>query len=173
MQHLALTCEQPFGRMSPLLCHAGEVGPGCSGRARCKQGGPAQSLQKVRLALEEIFAYHSSRISCLHTSRKPRLHTSCISCLDNSVSLQAEAQGRMEAGGNFPYMCRENTRKLKASGNVLTGLKGSLDGRLFSNIIWQFSLEPLPEGKRSEPHNKVNVCQHKSGCAVHRPCMAA
>jgi len=56
----------------------------------------------------------------------------------------------METGGHFLYMCRENTRKLKASGNVLTGLKGSLDGRLFSNIIWQFSLEPLPEGKRSE-----------------------
>ena len=43
--------------------------------------------------------------------------------------------------------CRENTRKLKASGNVLTNLVGSLDGRLFSNIIWRFSLDPLSPGK--------------------------
>ena len=42
---------------------------------------------------------------------------------------------------------RENTRKLKASGNVLTNLVGSLDGRLFSNIIWRFSLDPLSPGK--------------------------
>ena len=44
--------------------------------------------------------------------------------------------------------CRENTRKLKASGNVLTNLVGSLDGRLFSNIIWRFSLDPLSPGKQ-------------------------
>ncbi|MCJ1297098.1 hypothetical protein MMC34_008667 [Xylographa carneopallida] len=45
---------------------------------------------------------------------------------------------------------RENTRKLKASGNVLTNLVGSLDGRLFSNIIWRFSLDPLSPGAAKE-----------------------
>ena len=122
------------------------------------QGGPAQSLQEVRLAHEKERSLHTTNhatlvftplaafVFTLLSPCKQKPHT----CLHTSVSLQTEAQGRMEAGGNPPYMCRENTRKLKASGNVLTSLKGCLDGRLFSNIIWRFSLEPPPEGKLPE-----------------------
>ena len=55
--------------------------------------------------------------------------------------------------------CRENTRKLKASGNVLTNLVGSLDGRLFSNIIWRFSLDPLSPGQ--PPHCLSGLCHRR------------
>lgn len=44
-------------------------------------------------------------------------------------------------------LCRENTRKLKLSGNVLTSLVGSLDGRLFSSIIWRFTLPAQLQGE--------------------------
>lgn len=38
--------------------------------------------------------------------------------------------------------CRSSTRQLKASGNVITHLVGSLDGRLFSNVVWRFTVRP-------------------------------
>ena len=38
--------------------------------------------------------------------------------------------------------CRGNTRALKASGAVLTHLRASLDGQLFSSIVWRFALDP-------------------------------
>ncbi|BDA47014.1 probable regulator of nonsense transcripts 1 homolog at C-terminar half [Coccomyxa sp. Obi] len=37
---------------------------------------------------------------------------------------------------------RSSTRQLKASGNVLTNLVGALDGRLYSNVVWRFTLDP-------------------------------
>lgn len=37
---------------------------------------------------------------------------------------------------------RSSTRQLKASGNVLTNLVGSLEGQLFSNSVWNFVLDP-------------------------------
>jgi hypothetical protein len=39
-------------------------------------------------------------------------------------------------------LIRSSTRQLKASGNVLTNLVGSMDGQLFSNFIWKFVLDP-------------------------------
>ena len=49
---------------------------------------------------------------------------------------------------------RSSTRQLKASGNVLTNLVGSLDGRLYSNVVWRFTLNPQMVPERPTQENQ-------------------